>query len=206
VQHTIEQLKRGVIDFCQVFDQAAIGFMWNWVLMPKILSARVRQDESLVKTEEAMEVVRNATIESSLISIRVLDEFFATTPCRPGDIRAHHYLNYSSPGRFLNRQEFDSIGRRIAHLTVERSAEGAANTWKITDLISRACEPCESFLAFVVEGAGKQYLPGGDFDIRSRLVISRHLDAFMQRVLRASRGKEQHPAANVRFENKPATD
>ena len=166
-----------------LLDQAAVGFMWNWVLSPAILRTGVKHDEHFVKPDEAMEVVRNATIESSLIAIRVIDEFFATSGERSGDIRSHHYAGYSSPGRFLEKSEYDRIGRSVAHLTVDR-ADSSQNPWQIVELIRRSYVPSENFLAFIVEGAGTKFLPDPPFDVRSRLRYCREMDRVMQRILR----------------------
>jgi hypothetical protein len=181
--HTLEQLRRGIEDFCAVVDQAAIGFMWNWIFFPKFLKSGVKQEDSVVTPDEVLEVVRKATIENSLISLRVLDEFFADTGVRPGDIRSHHYEGYRSPGRFLTRQEYDLIGRRITHLTVDR-ADSSQDPWKITDLIARSCQRSDNFLTFIVEGGGTKYLPAEPFDAASRLRTCRKMDGFMQQVLR----------------------
>jgi hypothetical protein len=133
--HTVEQLRRGVIDFCSLLDQAAVAF--------------------------AMEVIGNATVESSLISIRALDEFFDPGDGRPNDIRSHYYSGYRSPGRFLQNPEFHTIGRRIAHLTLDR-VDDSTKPWQITELITRAYKLSENFLSFFT---------------------SRQMDEFMQRVL-----------------------
>jgi hypothetical protein len=177
--HSLKTLQGGVRDFCSVLDQAAIGFVWSWVIFPKI----PKLQENGFRHSEAMQVVTNATIESSLISIRTLDEFFAGGG-RPNDIRAHHYQGYNSPGRFLKREEFDLIGRRIAHLTTERTEEGPDNAWRITELIGRAYERSAHFLDFVVSGDGKPFAPPAPFDTVSRLITCRKMDGFMQRELR----------------------
>jgi hypothetical protein len=153
--------------------------MWNWVYFPKFSAANIKPDKGVMGLAEVMGLVKNATIESSLISLRILDEFFGDTQVRSGDIRSHDYDGYSSPGRFLTPDEYASIGRRIAHLTIDHSSRGA---WKITELIRRCCEPSENFLAFIVEGAGKQYLPD-KFDVGSTLKVCRGMDAYMQKVL-----------------------
>jgi hypothetical protein len=194
VPHTLEQLRRGIVDFCAVVDQAGIGFMWNWVLLPEFLKAKMKQEDSPVKPTEVMEVVRNATIESSLISLRALDEFFDDKRGRPNDIRAHHYEGYSSPGRFLTKEEYDLIGRRIAHLTIDR-ADSSQEPWKITELIRRSCERAADFLAFIVEGGGTRYLPGEGFDAASRLLICRKMDDLMQQVLRNELRAKQKSAS-----------
>src|SRR6187401_86823 len=97
VPHTLEQLRYGIVDFCCVLDQAFTGFMWNWVYLPKFSAVNIKPDNGVMGLDEVMGRVKNATIESSLISLRVLDEFFGDTGVRPGDIRSHHYDGYSSP-------------------------------------------------------------------------------------------------------------
>jgi hypothetical protein len=192
VAHTLWQLRGGIVDFCYVLDQAFTGFMWNWVYFPKFSAVTVKPDKGVMCPDEVMGLVKNATIESSLISLRVLDEFFAETTIREGDIRSHDYDGYSSPGRFLKREEYDSIGRRVAHLTIEHSSR---EPWKITELIWRCCEPSENFLTFIVEGAGKQYMPD-KFDVASTLKVCRGMDGYMQKVLHEEAKEKDRPLLN----------
>ncbi|HEV2966267.1 MAG TPA: hypothetical protein VGW97_05070 [Chthoniobacterales bacterium] len=147
-----------------------------------------KKDKTVIGPGITMDVIGNATIESSLMSIRALDEFFDPRDARPNDIRSHHYRHYLSPGRFLSKLEFDTIGRRIAHLTLDR-ADDPTKPWQITELIKRAYEPSENFLAFIVEGEGKQYLPDDSFDVASRLYTCRKMDGFMQKVLLEERNR-----------------
>ncbi|HEV3392932.1 MAG TPA: hypothetical protein VG103_05420 [Chthoniobacterales bacterium] len=180
--HTVEQLRRGVIDFCSLLDQAAVAFAWEWLILPHPMEETKKQDKAVIGPGIAMEVIGNATVESSLISIRALDEFFDPGDGRPNDIRSHYYSGYRSPGHFLQNPEFHTIGRRIAHLTLDR-VDDSTKPWQITELITRAYKLSENFLSFVVEGEGKQYLPKAPFDTASRLFTSRQMDEFMQRVL-----------------------
>src|SRR5438445_610910 len=130
--HTVEQLRRGVADFCSLLDQAAVGFAWHWLILPWLVEEQKRHDQTVKGPGIAMDVIGNATVESSLISIRALDEFFDPREGRSNDIRSHHYVGYRSPGRFLEKQEFDTIGRRIAHLTLDR-ADDETTPWQITE-------------------------------------------------------------------------
>lgn len=129
-------LRSGVRDFCSVLDQSAVGFYWIWILWPKLESQGLPRDESI-------DAVRNATIESSLVAIRAIDEFFSAKAGRPTDIRAMDYSGFSPPSRFLEKCEFDLIGRRIAHLTVDRTDN---EPWQLTTLIERTCQSSLPFL------------------------------------------------------------
>jgi hypothetical protein len=194
VLHTLEQLRRGIVDFCYVLDQAFIGFMWTWVYLPEFSRLDIRSDNPVMDLDAALKIVQNATIESSLLSLRVLDEFFADTGIRAGDIRSHHYQGYCSPGRFLRPEEYALIGRRVAHLTVDHSSR---EPWQMTELIAKCCAPSENFLAFIVEGAGRNYLPGASFDVASRLHVCRRMDEFMQNVLRRNRQLPASPTTTT---------
>lgn len=187
------------MDFCTLLDQAGVAFAWHWLILPHLIEEKKKQDKAVSGPDVAMEVVGNATVESSLISIRALDEFFDLRDGRLSDIRSHHYVGYRSPGRFLGKEEFHAIGRRVAHLTVDR-ADDPTKPWQITELITRAYKPSENFLAFIVEGEGRKYLPEPPFDVISRLYTCRNMDGFMQQVLR------QDKERRTRKRRSPPTD
>ena len=92
--------------------------------------------------EAARSVMNNAAVESSLINIRALNEFFKEGR-REEDIRAHHFPGNFSKGPFLSRSKEDRIHKLLAHLTVRR-LEGDSMSWDLfgymIDALQRALE------------------------------------------------------------------
>ena len=69
----------------------------------------------------AVLTVKNACVESALMSVRDLDDFFRqrTARDRATDIRADDFFDYQSPGTFLSEAERQSINQHVAHLTYQ---------------------------------------------------------------------------------------
>lgn len=90
----------------------------------------------------ARSAMNNAAVESSLINIRALNEFFKGGG-REEDIRAHHFPGNFSKGPFLSRSEEERIHKLLAHLTARR-LEGDSMSWDLfghmIDALKRALE------------------------------------------------------------------
>jgi hypothetical protein len=105
------------------------------------------------RTDPAFALLQNAALESSLMSIRDLDDFFASRPgSRTDDIIA---IDYGFPqGRgFLSPDERDAINKKLAHLTYCAVHERRQNytqpnprTWNNADLVNRAMAAFNQFL------------------------------------------------------------
>lgn len=70
----------------------------------------------------AIFAVKDACVESVLMSVRDLDDFFLLRADKKrrsheSDIRAVDFFGYISRGAFLSNDERDSINQWIAHLT-----------------------------------------------------------------------------------------
>jgi len=175
-QHTLDQLRGGVRDFCTVLDQVPSAFMWESYFSRAFAASSVPQN--------AMEALRNAAIQSSLLSIRILNDFFAS-PRYPTDIRAEHYTGYSSPGQFLRRDEAGALNKHLAHLTTER-AESVPRGWSIYDMIRRTHDAAITFIRFLGSSQGSQYR-FGDMDLDSRIHVCEHIEPSMRRFLNQPR-------------------
>src|SRR6267143_2209515 len=174
--HTKDQLRAGVRGFCVVLDQVPIGFYWEWIFYPKLETTRE------FPLDNAMQMIRNATIESSLFAIRTIDEFFFQGG-RSTDIRAHHYDGFVNPGPFLATEERGKVSQRIAHLTIDR-AENPQLPWRITLLIERTDRQAAPFLKFILSEAGAEFRPvPQEFDVQSRLELCSRIDEWMQKHL-----------------------
>jgi hypothetical protein len=71
-------------------------------------------------TSNAPEVIRNAAIESSLLSLRIVDEFFSKANVQPDDFRAHQF-DKSAHAEILDGNERIAINKYLAHLTTHRT-------------------------------------------------------------------------------------
>lgn len=90
--------------------------------------------------------IRNAALESSLMSIRDLDDFFASNPRHPDDMVAADF-GFPPGKQFLTRDERLGINKKLAHLTYQAVREHrrlppihTARSWNNADLVNRAME------------------------------------------------------------------
>lgn len=171
--HTLEQLRGGSRDFCAVLDQAPSAYVWESYFAKVFGQISIPPDSLLA--------LRNAAIESSLFSVRILNDFFA--PRRyPTDIRASDYNGYASPGPFLTVEEGKDLNKYLAHLTTER-AEFSPKLWSIYDLLRRAHDTAVTFLRFLLSSEGAKYHPD-DLDVTSRVTTCERIEAGMRSFLK----------------------
>jgi hypothetical protein len=89
-------------------------------------------------SEDAIHIVNNASLESQLLFLRKLNEFFKRLPkekekpLKEDDLRAEHYFGFKSPGPFLDDSAEKEIHKAVAHITLREVREGKKN-W--TELI-----------------------------------------------------------------------
>ena len=103
-------------------------------------------------TDSACVTIRNAALESSLMSIRDLDDFFLSNRKKPDDLIASDY-GFPSGKNFLTVLERDSINKKLTHLTY-RSAQELQNdprlknprTWNNAEMVNRAIERLLEFM------------------------------------------------------------
>lgn len=94
------------------------------------------------------EVLRTACLESSLLSLRKLAEFFATGSSRhKDDIRATDFSGFE--GReLLSREEMREIHKQLMHLTYHPVTKGTTQ-WDFNDVLSLAAARSLEFLTFL---------------------------------------------------------
>src|SRR5690242_6443302 len=171
MSHSANQLRGGARDFCFVLDQVSLAFMWECCFSQQFATSSVPLN--------AMEALRNSTIQSSLLNLRLLNDFFL--PRRyPADIRAEDYVGYASPGQFLDTDEVRALSKHIAHLTTER-ADDYRRGWSIYDMVRRAHDAAVTFITFLVSAQGAQYRP--DIDLQSRIETCERIESDMRRYL-----------------------
>src|SRR5438552_658038 len=102
-----------------------------------------------------VESVRNACVESVLMSVRDLDDFFRpkTTNDRESDFRAADFNGYTSPVPFLSAAERDSINQWVAHLTYQPVwtnttgiAPDTSRVWNTVELVGKAARAVIGFM------------------------------------------------------------
>lgn len=125
--------------------QCFTQFFWILEIGPRLREA----------APPARKLVANAVVESTLLAVRDLDDFFAKDRERDGDIRAIHF-GYHSPGSFLTKDERDGINQKLVHLTYRAIREGLKvpggpnpRQWNAADLIERAMSCAIPFLEFL---------------------------------------------------------
>jgi hypothetical protein len=77
-----------------------------------------------------IDILNNASLESQLLSLRKLNEFFMRLPeneqdekkrkkrLKPDDLRAEHYTGFTSPGAFLSEPDEAELHKRVGHITL----------------------------------------------------------------------------------------
>jgi hypothetical protein len=86
--------------------------------------------------------VKNAAVESSIMTVRDIDDFFSARKNRPDDLRATDFGGYASTGSFLSKDEREAINKKLAHLTYEAVRQAKIKTnprmWNVAELVQRA--------------------------------------------------------------------
>jgi hypothetical protein len=75
-------------------------------------------------SEYTISALNNASLESQLLFLRKLNEFFEQLPkekdrpLKEDDLRAEHYFGFKSPGPFLKDSDEKEIHKRVGHITL----------------------------------------------------------------------------------------
>ena len=85
-------------------------------------------------SKETIDSVANASIESHLLFLRKLNEYF--TPLCKGrvwedDLRAEHYKGFKSPGPFLSDPDEKELHKRVGHISLMSVRYGEMNWDKL---------------------------------------------------------------------------
>lgn len=97
-----------------------------------------------VSNDPSSIVLSNAALESSLMSIRDLDDFFCSRPKFADDLVASDY-GFPSARNYLSKDEREAINKKLTHLTYRSVHElrddpmcKNPRTWNNADLVNRA--------------------------------------------------------------------
>ena len=140
-----EEAFRALPDILYVIDQCLATHLWGQRVKP-IIEGCV---EHLVD-KPIIQIIENSTVESTLIFIRKLNEFFGTRPQNADDdaLRAYHFGDFKNNGWFLTKPEYDELHIRVGHISVEEVRHGKKR-WPIEDYVHRALLKACSFLTFI---------------------------------------------------------
>jgi hypothetical protein len=127
------------IRFLQVFTI----YIWNAKAINPVLDSGICKDE--------IYILKNASLESTMMSLRDIDDFFDNTPAsKPDDLRVTDFGAFSGSGRYLTGPEKMIINKALAHLTDFRvSVAPTIDKIDGIDVISRAVSKMEMFLDFL---------------------------------------------------------
>jgi hypothetical protein len=130
-----EELHEALVHIRYTIDQLVSVLYWSQVEAHLPL-------EELPKT-----IFRNACTESSLVSLRILNEFFKAEKTKDR-ITASHYPGFKSPGPFLSKNELQRLNDHLAHLTWER-LDDPSPLWQDA-MFDLALVACQQFLQHIV--------------------------------------------------------
>lgn len=128
-------------------------YLWKTRVHPMLAEHPGFSDEKF-----AIVTVKNACVESVLLSVRDIDDFFRprASNTRDSDVRAEDFFGYRSPGPFLSEEERGSINQWIAHLTYEPVwsrnsgvAPEPTRNWDSSQLLGKAARSVFDFLEHI---------------------------------------------------------
>jgi hypothetical protein len=110
------------------------------------IKPRCPKDEELLRAYPAID---NATVESSLLSIRILDDFFGNSKKNPDDVTASDFDGFAASTGFLTKDQRKDINKSVAHLTMTR-LDPTPTKYPYAALLKGAIPRCTDFLNFVI--------------------------------------------------------
>jgi hypothetical protein len=147
--------------------------------------------------------VKNACVESTLMSVRDIDDFFRprTDRSRDNDLHATDFYGFRCPGPFLSAKERDSINRWIAHLTYSPIWEGTSGleteptkNWDSADLVERAAHAVFGFIDHVEREISRRHVKEADEFRKVRAAFEQGLEELKARA--AIEKQSSAPAAD----------
>ena len=115
---TPDELEQAFDDIGYVILQACVAHdLYHIEVVPVLREKGIAED--------AISIVNNASLESRLLFLRKLNEFFERLPAKKeDDLRAEHYFGFQSPGPFLSDQDEAELHKRVGHITLKGVREG----------------------------------------------------------------------------------
>lgn len=134
---TNEQLESSLSRICKVICQIPVFHVFeDWI---------AGRFETGTKETALKDMMHNAALDSALINLRCLNDFFKE-PRREDDVRARHFG--VSTGPFLEQQDQTSVDKHLAHVTVTGS-NIVEKFWFLDELTVQALDRGIEFLIAV---------------------------------------------------------
>lgn len=133
-------LKAALTHIFYVFNQTAAHYSWRSLGMDR----NFRQ----ANPEYKLMIIQNAALESTLVSLRALNEFF-TLGGRNDDIRAEQFPNYKAREPFLSKDDCSLIHKHLAHLSWQRVKSESFQGWQPKRLMTEAILNMLHFLDYL---------------------------------------------------------
>jgi hypothetical protein len=112
---TADELEQAIKEIFYAFQQLTALRLFQKNIIP-VLAEKNLQNE--------IGSLNNTSLESHLMFLRKLNEFFGHLPkekdrsLREDDLRAEHYSGFESPGPVLSDQDEAEIHKRVGHITL----------------------------------------------------------------------------------------
>ncbi len=158
---TRDELRNGLRHILDTFDQAGAHYAW------RVVRKRYNVPDN---DDHLIRVVAQASLESALINLRALSDFFRPDMDRD-DIRAVEFPGYQTPGPFLLSEDITAINKRIAHITWHR--ETPYDGHYVRRNLGEAVDRMLHFLGFL----RAQHLNFDDPELPAVLNLERRLQA-----------------------------
>jgi hypothetical protein len=144
---SIDEAYGAIPDLLYVIDQCLAYSIWTKIVKPKIENSTELKDD-----REMLGIINNSILESSLMFIRKLNEFFGKKEQGPSDeaLRAYHFGEFTNNGWFLTESEYNELHMRVGHISVEEVRHGK-KLWPIDEYLRKGLLKAYSFLVFISE-------------------------------------------------------
>jgi hypothetical protein len=139
-----DELKEMLPHVFYTFRQAMAVFCWRYF---------EAENRGLIRSPHFhFEILANAALESTLGSLRTLDEFFSPASQNTGkgswdDCRAYEFPGFNGKGPFLTRDQKTQINQMLSHLSWQRRKPMPG--WQVRLLADPAISRMLEFLAFL---------------------------------------------------------
>jgi hypothetical protein len=136
-----DQLTKMVEHIRHSFGQTGAVFVWIFA----------EEANQLIRNMRHSRTIHNASLESTLVNLRALNEFFTPYSTKKkrhhDDVRATDFPRYQTKGAFLSELTLNEIHRRLAHFSFKRLETDPG--WEIRHLMEPAIDRMLHFLDYL---------------------------------------------------------
>ena len=183
------ELESLAFDITYVIEQCFSFFNWEYCIMPGIQS--VQPDNF---TQNSIQLIKNATIEATLMFMRKLNAFFTSKKQNreSDDVYAFDFPGFTKIGWFLSKEQVDELNLRVGHVTLIEARMGKKQ-WPIADWVNAAMEKSIPFIDYLLEDFFEEGSEKWLIINRRKLNIIRHIDILNSIAKQTTRdGKDTH--------------